>query len=155
MGWATRFFEMASFRQANHLSGGALLHGEHMHNAYVASDLLAAMAFWLVALLAAGPAFAIMRQGRRGCARSAIAYLAGFFLGLALTVGLSFAAAALMRRRTALFNAGVTAAFLGPFTGLVHAAAAARGGGQSGPRPDRSRWRGPHRQSIPRARRLL
>jgi threonine/homoserine/homoserine lactone efflux protein len=92
-----------------------------MHNAYVASDLLPAMAFWLVALLAAGPAFAIMRQGRRGRARSAIAYLAGCFLGLALTVGLSFAAAALMAADCPLFNAGVTAAFLGPFTGLVHA----------------------------------
>ncbi len=92
-----------------------------MHNAYVASDLLPAMAFWLVALLAAGPAFAIMRQGRRGRARSAIAYLAGFFLGLAVTVGLCFAAAWLMAADYPLFNAGVTAAFLGPFTGLVHA----------------------------------
>jgi len=92
-----------------------------MHTAYVASDLLPAMAFWLVALLAAGPAFSIMRQGRRGRARSAIAYLAGFFLGLLLTVGLSFAAALLLRADYPIFNAGVTAAFLGPFTGLVHA----------------------------------
>ena len=92
-----------------------------MHNAYVASDLLPALAFWLVALLAAVPAFSIMRQGRRGRARSAIAYLAGFFLGLTLTVGLSFAAAALLAADYPLFNAGVTAAFLGPFTGLVHA----------------------------------
>jgi threonine/homoserine/homoserine lactone efflux protein len=92
-----------------------------MHNAYAASELLPAMAFWLVALLAAGPAFAIMRQGRRGRARSAIAYLAGFFLGLAVTVGLAFAAASLLAADYPLFNAGVTAAFLGPFTGLVHA----------------------------------
>jgi len=104
-----------------------------MHNAYVASDLLPAMAFWLVALLAAGPAFAIMRQGRRGRARSAIAYLAGFFLGLALTVGLSFAAVALLAADCPLFNAGVTAAFLGPFTGLVHAKL------RRGPRR-RTRW---------------
>jgi len=92
-----------------------------MHNAYVASDLLPALAFWLVALLAAAPAFRIMRQGRRGRARSAIAYLAGFFLGLALTVGLSLAAASLLTADSPVFNAGVTAAFLGPFTGLVHA----------------------------------
>jgi len=92
-----------------------------MHNAYVASDLLPATAFWLVALLAAGPAFTIMRQGRRGRARSAIAYLAGFFLGLAVTVGLAVAGAWLIAEDCPLFNAGVTAAFLGPFTGLVHA----------------------------------
>jgi threonine/homoserine/homoserine lactone efflux protein len=92
-----------------------------MHNAYVASDLLPAVAFWLVALLAAGPAFTIMRQGRRGRARSAIAYLAGFFLGLAVTVGLAFAVASLVAADCPLFNAGATAAFLGPFTGLVHA----------------------------------
>src|SRR5689334_24697211 len=103
-GWATRFLQMASFRQANHLKQHPW-HGEHMHNAYVASDLLPALAFWLVALLAALPAFGIMRQGRRGRARSAIAYLAGFFFGLALTVGLSFAAAALIAADYPLFNA--------------------------------------------------
>jgi predicted lysophospholipase L1 biosynthesis ABC-type transport system permease subunit len=92
-----------------------------MHNAYVASDLLPAVAFWLVALLAAVPAFRIVRQGKRGRARSAIAYLAGFFTGLAATVGLALAAAALTAIETSLFNAGVTAAFLGPFTGIVHA----------------------------------
>ena len=92
-----------------------------MHKAYVASDLLPAMAFWLVALLAAGPAFRIMRQGRRGRARSAIAYLAGFFSGLMLTLGLAFAGAMLLAADCPIFNAGVTGAFLGPFTGLVHA----------------------------------
>jgi predicted lysophospholipase L1 biosynthesis ABC-type transport system permease subunit len=92
-----------------------------MHNAYVASDLLPAVAFWLVALLAAVPAFRIVRQGKRGRARSAIAYLAGFFTGLAATVGLALAAATLTAIDAPLFNAGVSAAFLGPFTGIVHA----------------------------------
>jgi hypothetical protein len=92
-----------------------------MHSAYVASDLLPAVAFWLVAVLAAVPAFSIVRQGRRGRARSAIAYLAGFFLGLAATVGLALAAASLTTSDASVFNAGVTAAFLGPFTGIVHA----------------------------------
>jgi hypothetical protein len=91
-----------------------------MHSAYVASDLLPAAAFWLVAVLAAVPAFSIVRQGRRGRARSAIAYLAGFFLGLAATVGLALAAS-LLTTEASFFNAGVTAAFLGPFTGIVHA----------------------------------
>ena len=92
-----------------------------MHNAYVASDLLPAMAFWLVAVLAAAPAFGIVRQGKRGRARSAIAYLAGFFVGLAASVGLALAVAALIATESPVFNAGVTAAFLGPFTGIVHA----------------------------------
>jgi len=92
-----------------------------MHNAYVASDLLPAVVFWLVALLAAAPAFIIVRQGRRGRARSAIAYLAGFFVGLAATLALALAAVSLIAIDTPLFNAGVVAAFLAPFTGIVHA----------------------------------
>jgi hypothetical protein len=64
-----------------------------MHNAYVASDLLPATAFWFVVVLAALPAFSIMRQSKRGRARSAIAYLAGLFFGLAATIGLSLALA--------------------------------------------------------------
>lgn len=91
-----------------------------MHSAYVASDLMPAVAFWLVAVLAAVPAFCIVRQARRGRARSAIAYLAGFFLGLAASVALALAAT-LITPDASLFNAGVTAAFLGPFTGIVHA----------------------------------
>ena len=92
-----------------------------MHNAYVASDLLPAVVFWLVAVLAAAPAFIIVRQGKRGRARSAIAYLAGFFAGLAATLALALTAANLIASESPLFNAGVTAAFLGPFTGIVHA----------------------------------
>src|SRR5262245_32760458 len=92
-----------------------------MHNAYVASNLLPAVVFWLVAVLAAVPAYSVVRQGRRGRARSAIAYLAGHFLGLAVTVGLALAAASLTATEASLFNAGITAAFIGPFTGIVHA----------------------------------
>jgi len=91
-----------------------------MHSAYVASDLMPAVVFWLVAVLAAVPAFSVVRQARRGRARSAIAYLAGFFLGLAASVGLALTATQITPDAS-LFNAGVTAAFLGPFTGIVHA----------------------------------
>jgi predicted lysophospholipase L1 biosynthesis ABC-type transport system permease subunit len=91
-----------------------------MHNAYVASDLLPAIAFWFVVVLAALPAFSIMRQSKRGRARSAIAYLAGFFFGLVATIGLSLALATWVSTPLAVFNAGAAAAFLGPFTGIVH-----------------------------------
>ena len=91
-----------------------------MHNAYLASDLLAATAFWFVVLLAALPAFSITRQSRRGRARSAIAYLAGFFSGLAATIGLCLALTTWVSPPVAVFNAGAAAAFLGPFTGIVH-----------------------------------
>jgi hypothetical protein len=92
-----------------------------MHNAYVASDLVPATAFWFVVVLAAWPAFSIVRQSGRGRARSAIAYLAGFSSGLAATVGLALALATFVSTPIAMFNAGVAAAFLGPFTGIVHA----------------------------------
>jgi uncharacterized membrane protein YhaH (DUF805 family) len=92
-----------------------------MQTAYGASELLPALAFWLIALLAAVPAFTITRRRRRGRARSAIAYLAGFFLGLAATLCLSLAATLLIAADCPIFNAGAAAAFLGPFTGIVHA----------------------------------
>src|SRR5262245_38785372 len=92
-----------------------------MHKAYVASDLVPAVTFWLVALVATVPAFMIVRRSKRGRARSAIAYLAGFFAGLAASVGLALAAPTLAGFEGPLLNAGVTAAFLGPFTGIVHA----------------------------------
>ena len=91
-----------------------------MQNAYVASDVLPAGAFWVVAVLAAVPAFTIMRRRRRGRARSAIAYLAGFFAGLIVTLGLSLGVQILVAADAQVFNAGVAAAFLGPFTGIVH-----------------------------------
>ncbi|HJZ32548.1 MAG TPA: hypothetical protein VKF35_15635 [Hyphomicrobiaceae bacterium] len=92
-----------------------------MHNAYVASDVLPAIAFWLVALLAAIPAFSLMRHRKRGRARSAIAYLAGLFLGLMLTIVMAIVAAAVLAIDSPIFSAGAAAAFLGPFTGIVHA----------------------------------
>ena len=92
-----------------------------MHNAYVASDVLPAIAFWLVALLAAVPAFSLMRKRKRGRARSAIAYLAGFFLGLLLTVLLAIAVTSILAVDSPILGAGAAAAFLGPFTGIVHA----------------------------------
>src|SRR5215510_2073267 len=87
-----------------------------MHNAYVASDVLPAIAFWLVALLAAIPAFSLMRHRKRGRARSAIAYLAGLFLGLMLTIVMAIVAAAVLAIDSPIFSAGAAAAFLGPFT---------------------------------------
>jgi uncharacterized membrane protein len=92
-----------------------------MQNAYLASDVLPAITFWVVALLSAAPAFSIVRQGRRGRARSAIAYLAGFFVGLLASVCLALLVAVLIATPSPIFNAGVAAAFLGPFTGIVHA----------------------------------
>src|SRR5262249_23462250 len=126
--WATAILQicwrapaLASFRASESPSEGEHRQGEHMQNAYVASDLLAAVAFWIVALVAAAPAFTIVRQSRRGRARSAVAYLAGFFAGLAASLGLAVAANLLLAADATVFNAGVTAAFIGPFTGIVHA----------------------------------
>ena len=128
-----------------------------MHNAYVASDLLPAMAFWLVALLAAGPAFAIMRQGRRGRARSAIAYLAGFFLGLAVTVGLSFAARMAYGGGLPPLQCRGRRGVLGSLYRPCACKAAPRRAAADKVGPGLTGHAGatPPRQSIPRARRLL
>jgi hypothetical protein len=72
----------------------------------------------LVGLLAAAPAYRLLRQSERGRARSAVAYLAGLITGLALTIVL----AALLKpvvRTTMVPEAGLLSAFFAPFAGML------------------------------------
>jgi hypothetical protein len=63
-------------------------------------------------------AFAILSRWRRGRARSAIAYLAAYFSGLAITAFFALAASVLGRDSNAVLAAGLLAAFAGPFCGI-------------------------------------
>jgi hypothetical protein len=73
-----------------------------------------------VALLASLPPYKLLRQSREGRARSAVGYLAGFLAGLAAT---AFLAIVVLESadRTAVMEAGVWAAFFGPFIGMIRA----------------------------------
>jgi hypothetical protein len=72
----------------------------------------------LVGLLAAAPAYSLLRRSARGRARGAIAYLAGLATGVASMV----AAAALLQpvvRTAIIVEAGLLSAFFGPFAGML------------------------------------
>lgn len=92
-----------------------------MHNSNMMLDLAPVATVALVALLAAWPAHAILRQAKRGRARSAIAYLMGFFAGLATTMGLASVLGSQATEDAPVVLAGVLASFVGPFVGMVHA----------------------------------
>jgi hypothetical protein len=75
----------------------------------------------LAAFGAAWPAYAILRRAKPGRARSAIAYLLGFFAGLGVTAAMSMLAGDAALDPAAIVTGGTLAAFIGPFIGLVHA----------------------------------
>ena len=74
-----------------------------------------------VALLAALPSYLIMHQSRHGRARSSIAYILGFFAGLAATGLIVATYGARVPDETAMLSAGVLAAFFAPFGGMLRA----------------------------------
>jgi hypothetical protein len=74
-----------------------------------------------VALLAALPPYLIMYQSRHGRARASIAYILGFFAGLAATGLIVAAAGPRVSDVAAILSAGVVAAFFAPFGGMLRA----------------------------------
>lgn len=74
-----------------------------------------------VALAAAFPPYAIMCQPRKGRARGAIAYILGFFAGVALTMLVMATVAARFPEPSVIFAAGIVASFFAPFGGMVRA----------------------------------
>ena len=82
---------------------------------------------------AAAPAYVTLRASRRGRARSAVAYLSGFFVGIATTV-LVFVLlrAAVTEGVPQIGHIGLVASFWGPFFGM-----------------GRAKWQRPHRRSVP------
>lgn len=70
--------------------------------------------FLIAAVLAAIPPYYLLRRTDEGRARTAIAYLAGFAIGLA-AVGL------LPTRDVLLTQSALLAAFVGPFVGMARA----------------------------------
>jgi hypothetical protein len=75
----------------------------------------------LIGLLSALPSFALLRRSQRGRARSAIAYLAGFLAGVGATTLVALFFKTLPDLKTPVVEAGIVAAFLGPFAGMGRA----------------------------------
>jgi hypothetical protein len=74
-----------------------------------------------VALLAALPPYLIMYQSRHGRARGSIAYILGFFLGLAATGLIVATYGSRVPDATGMLSAGVLASFFAPFGGMLRA----------------------------------
>jgi hypothetical protein len=100
-------------------------------------DVSPGVSLALVAVLSAGVAYGLLRQRRRGRARSAIAYLSGLAVGLSATVLLGL----LLRSHAdmaGICRAGFAGAFFGPFAGML-----------------RAKWEGPARRKRPGVLRSL
>ena len=74
-----------------------------------------------ITVMAALPAAKIVGRSRHGRARRAIAYLAGFGAGLAMTFALAGIVASMSEDSVELGTLGLLGSFLGPFLGMVRA----------------------------------
>jgi hypothetical protein len=93
-------------------------------NSYDASllgDVAPGLTAVSAALLAAFLPYLIMYQSRRGRARSAIAYILGFFAGLAATALLTGTIGQQVPDNASIVSAGVLASFFAPFAGMLRA----------------------------------
>ena len=75
-----------------------------------------------VTVMAAIPAYVIAVQSRRGRARTAVAYLAGFGAGLAMTLALEIVVGSFRPGSPPVAHLGLLGAFVGPFLGIARAA---------------------------------
>jgi len=103
-----------------------------MHTALASPALTPAFAVAVVAFASGWPAYATLRRTRRGRARSAIAYLLGFFSGIGATILLT-AVVGSAATGPSVAAAGMLTSFVAPFAGLVH-----------------GKLRGPIRRRMPR-----
>lgn len=92
-----------------------------MYHAHPDLDLAPLAIVAAAALLAAWPAHAILRRAKPGRARSAVAYLMGFFAGLAATMALASLFGLRAGEDAPLVLAGLLASFIAPFVGMLHA----------------------------------
>ena len=92
-----------------------------MYNSIVVSDFAPVAVVALVAVIAALPAYITLRRAKRGRARSAVAYLMGFFAGLLATAALAAALQPFAAEATPVAVVGMIASFVGPFVGMAHA----------------------------------
>jgi hypothetical protein len=70
---------------------------------------------------AALAAFSLLRQSRRGRARSAIAYLSGLLSGIAVTGVLAVTIGTIPDDNGPVIAGGLLGAFFGPFAGMLRA----------------------------------
>lgn len=93
----------------------------NMKSSILLSDLAPAAVVIVVAMMAALPAYLTLSKAKPGRARSAVAYLLGFFAGLLATIMLGGILEPLAGQETPVVVIGMLASFVGPFVGMVHA----------------------------------
>jgi hypothetical protein len=94
-----------------------------MHSDYanLLVDVAPGLTIVSAALLAAFPPYRLMQQSRHGRARSAIAYILGFFAGLAATAIIARVSRPLGVDSSTIVGCGVLASFFAPFAGMLRA----------------------------------
>ena len=85
-------------------------------------EAIPGLALVWVAVMAAIPAHVIVGQSHGGRARTAIAFLAGFGAGLAMTLGLGVIVASFREDSPDVVPLAIFGAFVGPFIGMARAA---------------------------------
>jgi hypothetical protein len=91
-----------------------------MYRAGFLADVLPGLTLIVTAYTAALVTFRVVRQTSRGRARSALAWIAGFGMGLLTQLLFSIAGQAASNFDGSVFGEGLLGAFIGPFIGMVH-----------------------------------
>ena len=91
-----------------------------MFRAGSVSDIVPGLVLIATCYVAALQAFRMVRQSSRGRARSAIAWISGFLIGVIATMFLSVTIGTIANPDAAVSAGGLLGSFLGPFVGILH-----------------------------------
>jgi glycerol uptake facilitator-like aquaporin len=90
-----------------------------MYRADFVNEVVPGLVLVATTFAAAFPAFRVVRQARRGRARSAIAWIFGFLVGVVATMLFSVTIGNVANSDAPVAGSGLLAAFFGPFIGIV------------------------------------
>ena len=91
-----------------------------MYRADFVTEVVPGLVLVATTFTAALPAFRVVRQARRGRARSAMAWIFGFLVGVVATMLFSITIANVANLDAPVAGSGLLGAFFGPFIGIVH-----------------------------------
>jgi hypothetical protein len=91
-----------------------------MYHAGVVAEVVPGLVLVATTFVAALPAFRTVRQSARGRARSAMAWMFGFLVGLIAAMLLSVTIGDVANQGASVSVTGLLGAFFGPFIGIAH-----------------------------------
>jgi len=91
-----------------------------MYHADFVAEVVPGLVLVASAFLAALPAFRVVRKPTRGRARSAMAWVLGFVVGVFATMLFSITIGDVANSDAPVAGSGLLGAFFGPFIGILH-----------------------------------